>query len=289
MADGLVEQHATHPRREHHGHLAGRCRDRVEHRDGPLGRLLTDGRRAVPLEELEPAAGRGAEEPGLDRVVAGGDDLGHQPDPGALLLDPAAVGGGDQPLLQRVAVHPDHLDDLRAQAAGRVVELTQPGHLVRGRKATGGSVRAVHARTHALGQIDDRSGRTFLQRGAGGVRGLQERVPVQSIGERIAVGGAEGHADARTAIESARQLLDLAVVQSDRGGCPLLDEELGERAATSTSGTQHVLDELTGQHARDASSGARNDFSNGSQHDHEQEEGERGERATDPSEELIAG
>ncbi len=209
------------------------------------------------VEELEPAAGRGTEEPGLDRVVAGGDDLGHQPDPRALLLDPAAVGGGDQPLLQRIAVHPDHLDDLRTQTAGGVVELAEPGHLVRGRKATGGPVRPVHPRTHALGQIDDRSGRPFLQCGAGRVRGLQERVTVEAIGERIAVRGAERHADARPAIESARQLLDLAVVQSDRGGRPLLDEELGERAAATARGTQDLLDELAGQHARDASSGAR--------------------------------
>ena len=118
---------------------------------------------------------------------------------------------------------------------------------------------------------------------------MQERVTVESIGERVAVRGAERHADAGTAIESARQLFDLAVVQSDRRGRPLFDEELGERAAASTRGTQHVLDELAGQHARDANSGALNDFPNDSQHDHEQEERERGDRTPDPSEELIAG
>ena len=288
MADGFVEEHAAHPGSQDHGHLTGRGGDRIEHRYGSLGRLLPDRRGAEATEELEPSAGGRPEEPRLDRAVAGGDDLRDEPDPRALLLDPATVRGGDQPPLEGIAVHPDHLHDLGAQAPGGVVELPEPGDLVGGRERSSRAIRPIHAGAHPGGQVDDRSRLAFPERGARSVRRLQEGVAIETVRVRVAVGRAEDDTDAGSAIEAARQLLHLAVVQADRRGRPLLDEELGERAAASTRSTQHFLDELAGQHARDANSGAVNDFPN-SQHDHKQEERERGDRTPDPSEELIAG
>ena len=69
----------------------------------------------------------------------------------------------------------------------------------------------------------------------------------------------------------------------------LARKKVVETLQSNRADVVHLLDELAGQHARDASSGALTDFPNDSQHDHEQEERERGDRTPDPSEELIAG
>ena len=58
------------------------------------------------------------------------------------------------------------------------------------------------------------------------------------------------HADAGAAIEPGRELLDLAVVQADRRGRLLLDEQLGERTAAAARGAEHLFDELSVEHGR---------------------------------------
>ena len=93
MPDRLVEQDPAHAGREHHGHLAGRRRDRIEHRHGALGRHGGGGRRRVLVHELDAGTCRRTVEPGLDVVAALGHHLRHQADPGPCLLDPAAIGG----------------------------------------------------------------------------------------------------------------------------------------------------------------------------------------------------
>ncbi len=257
MPDRLVEENTTHPGCEDHRHLTGRRGDGVEHRHGTLGRLLADRLRAESVEELDARARGGAEEPGLDRPVARGDDLGHESDPRTVLLDPAAVGGRDQPLLEGIAVHPDDLQDLGTHASSGVIELTEPGNLVGRGELTGRPVRPVHPSPMTHGKVDDRAGLTFLQRGARRLGGLEERVTVEAVRERIAVGGAERDADTRPAIEPAGQLLDVAVVQMDRRRGSLLDEELGEGSPATSGSLQDLLDELAGQHGRDANSGPR--------------------------------
>ena len=257
MAYGLVEEDAAHAGREHDGYLSRRRRDGVEHRDGALRRLLADRLRGESIEELDSRARRGTEEPRLDGSVPCGHDLRHHPDARTFLLDPAAVGGRDQPFLEGVAVHPDHLDDLGAEPAGCVVELAQPGHFVHGGELGSRPVRAVHALALAHGEVDDGAGLALLKSRARRLGRLQERIAVEAVRVRVAVRGAEGDANPRPSIEAARELFDLAVVQPDVRGRSLLDEELGEGAAPTASGRQNLLDQLAGQHGRDANSGHR--------------------------------
>ncbi len=66
-----------------------------------------------------PAHAAGPCQPGLDDVVALRDRLRHDADARAFLLDPAPVRGRDQSALQRIAVHPDHLGHLGAVRRAR--------------------------------------------------------------------------------------------------------------------------------------------------------------------------
>jgi hypothetical protein len=58
------------------------------------------------------------------------------------------------------------------------------------------------------------------------------------------------HTNAGAAIRAGRELLDLAVVQTNRDAEPLLDEQLGECAASGSGGVQDVLGEVAVEHAR---------------------------------------
>ncbi len=83
-------------------------------------------------------------EPRLDVPVARRDDLRHQADTRARLLDPQAVGRRDQDALERVAVDTHDLGHLRAEGTRRVVDLPEPRHLVGGGQRFGGALDGVH-------------------------------------------------------------------------------------------------------------------------------------------------
>ena len=157
------------------------------------------------VEELDARAGGRPVEPGLDRSVALRDDLGDEPDPRPLLVDPAAVGGRDQPPLERIDVDPDDLDDLGAQPASDLVDLAEPADLVRGGH---GSAAGPHGCAPAPrgGQVDDRA-RARRKRRARRLGRFQQGVAVEPIRVRVAVASLRDP-DTRPAIESGRQLLD---------------------------------------------------------------------------------
>ena len=157
-------------------------------------------------------------------------------------------GGGDQPPLQRIPVDAHHLDHLRAERTGDIVELPQPRDLVRGRNRRGRSLHPVRVGALEGSQIDDIAALTVAQRGAGGFGGLEQRVAVQPVGVRVAVRRAVGDPDAGAAIEAGGEFLDLAVVQPDRGVRGLLDEDLGERPTAPTSGLEHLVHERAIEH-----------------------------------------
>ena len=120
------------PGAEHHGHLSGRGRTSVEHRDRALGRDDSPSRAGgFASTNSSPARRRGPVEPGLDGAVARRDDAHDQPDARAHLLDPAAVGGRDEDALNGVAVERGDLPDLGGEGAGGFVGLADPCDLRR--------------------------------------------------------------------------------------------------------------------------------------------------------------
>src|SRR5206468_6264532 len=139
------------------------------------------------------------------------------------------------PPLQRVEVDPCDLDDLRAGAAGHLVDLTEPRDLVGGRDAPGGALGPVRPATETVAQIDDRAGSVAAERGACGRGRLDQGVAIEPVRVGVAVGRALCDADAGAPVEPGRQLLDPAVVQPDRRGRALLDEDLREVAALAPS------------------------------------------------------
>ena len=191
----------------------------------------------------------------LDHVATLRDHLGEQADARAVLAHPPPVAGRDQPPLQRVEVDARHLCDLGTHATRDLVDLAEPADLGRRVDLGHGSLRPIRPGADAFGQIDDRPGCISREGGAGGGRGLQERVAIQAVGVRIPVGGAAAHPYPRPPIEPRRQLLDTPVVEPDRGGCALLDEHLGEVPAVTTGGREHVGDEITVEHGGDGNSG----------------------------------
>ncbi len=146
MPAGLVEQHAAHPGREDHRHLAGRRGSGVEHRHRALRSDLGRLRRRVLVEELHAGQAGRPVEPRLDDAVAPRDHLDPQPDPRTRLLHPPSVGRGDEHLLDGIAVGRAHLADVGAEGAGDVVDRAQPRHLLGGRDGL----------RRSLGPVDDR-------------------------------------------------------------------------------------------------------------------------------------
>ena len=84
----------------------------------------------------------------------------------------------------------------------------------------------------------------------GGRRGgrLHERVVIEAVRVRVSERGVAPHAHAGTSIEPGGQLLDLPVVEADRDGGLLLDEQLREGSAASEGGSEYLRDEVTVQH-----------------------------------------
>jgi hypothetical protein len=77
---------------------------------------------------------------------------------------------------------------------------------------------------------------------------VQERVAIESVRVRVPERRAVSHPDARAAIETGRDLLDLAVVQTHRDATSLLDVQLREPAAAGASGAEDLRGEIAVEH-----------------------------------------
>ena len=252
VSDRFMEQDTAAAVRDDDRHLAGRRGDRVEHRDGAGRRPFGGDAGGVGVEELDARACRRPVPPGLDHVATLRYDLSDQPDPRPLLVDPPAVRGRDQPALQRIEVDPGDLRHLGAVPARDLVDLAEPTDLVRGGDAVGRAGRAVGPRPEPVGEVDDGPRGVTSERRARRRGGLEQGVGIELVGVRVTVAGALRHPDPGPAIQARRQFFDLPVVQADRRGRALLDEDLREVTTLATSRGEDVGDQLPIEHGGDA-------------------------------------
>ena len=218
-----------------------------------------------------PPSPAGPSNPVCMHAVAGRDHLGEQADPGPLVLDPGAVRGGDQDPLVTVEVDDQDLAHVARHGPGRVVGLAQPGDLsgpvdrrrvehvvgddpgglaAAAAQAFGPRPRGVPAgRTGPPAQVGGGRRDAFAvdpvvdRAGRGGGR-LLERVPIQAVGGGVGLQPPGQDPDPGPPIAAVDHLLDPAVVEPDRGGPPLLGEELGHAAPRAKGHPKDVLDDL---------------------------------------------
>src|SRR4029453_13097843 len=95
VAGHLVKSDAAETTADDHGHLARRRGVRVEQRERLAGRLLGNPRR-IAFEQLEAAMGAQGLEARPHGAVPAGDDLGAEPDAGAVVARRQPLGVEDR-------------------------------------------------------------------------------------------------------------------------------------------------------------------------------------------------
>ena len=252
VSDRLMEQDTPAAVRDDDRHLAGRRGDRVEHRDGAGRRSFGRDARGMGVEELDARTRGRPVPPRLDDVATLRHDLGDQPDPRPLLVDPPAVRGSDQPPLQRIEVDPGDLRHLGAVPTRGLVDLPEPSDLVGSGHAVGRAARAVGPRPEPVGEVDDGPRDVASERRARRRGGFEQGVAIELVGVRVTVAGALRHPDPGPAIQTGRQFFDLPVVQADRRRRALFDEDLREITTLAASRGEDLGDQRPIEHGGDA-------------------------------------